>query len=338
MPDAVVRAADGMGYRPLRRFVAVELPLALPGIVAGLRLATVSTVSLISVGALIGRGALGRLFSDGRARGIVVELWAGLIAVVVLALVLDALLVLAGRLATPWRAGRAGASMKTILDGLGWLTTADNWWGRNGIAEAAARAPVVLAAGAARRGGDRAAGRAGDRAHRSRPLPRRQRHRAVAGDPDGRRRRSAVHVAAADAVAGARRPDHPRRAADRAQHRGRHRQHPRRRARRGAGDGADRDAGAVAGRGPQRPAADHRRHPFGGQPGDRHGDDRRLRRPRHARRVHLLGQRHAAVRGRRRRVDRRDRPRARRRGGVRPAAARRRVARASGPRAPVARC
>jgi osmoprotectant transport system permease protein len=103
VPTAVVRAADGMGYRPLRRFVSVELPLALPGIVAGLRLATVSTVSLISVGALIGRGALGRLFSDGRARGIAVELWAGLLAVVALALVLDALLVLAGRLATPWR-------------------------------------------------------------------------------------------------------------------------------------------------------------------------------------------------------------------------------------------
>jgi osmoprotectant transport system permease protein len=103
VPNAVVRAADGMGYRPLRRFVTVELPLALPGIVAGLRLATVSTVSLISVGALTGRGALGRLFSDGRARGIAVELWAGLIAVIGLALVLDALLLLAGRLATPWR-------------------------------------------------------------------------------------------------------------------------------------------------------------------------------------------------------------------------------------------
>jgi osmoprotectant transport system permease protein len=102
VPDAVVAAANGMGYRRLHRFATVELPLALPGIVAGLRLATVSTVSLISVGALIGRGGLGRLFSDGRARGIVVELWAGLIAVVVLALVLDAALVLAGRMATPW--------------------------------------------------------------------------------------------------------------------------------------------------------------------------------------------------------------------------------------------
>jgi osmoprotectant transport system permease protein len=110
VPDSVVAAADGMGYRRLRRFVSVELPLALPGIVAGLRIATVSTVSLISVGALIGRGGLGRLFSDGRARGIEVELWAGLIAVVVLALVLDAMLLLAGRLATPWlRVGRARA-------------------------------------------------------------------------------------------------------------------------------------------------------------------------------------------------------------------------------------
>ena len=96
-----------MGYRPLRRFTAVELPLALPGIIAGLRLATVSTVSLISVGALLGRGGLGRLFDDGFARRIDIEVWAGLVAIVVLALVLDSLIVLAGRLLTPWtRAGR----------------------------------------------------------------------------------------------------------------------------------------------------------------------------------------------------------------------------------------
>jgi osmoprotectant transport system permease protein len=106
VPDAVVSAADGMGYRRFARFVTVELPLAVPGIVAGLRLATVSTVSLISVGALIGRGGLGRLFTDGRVRSITVELWAGVIAVVALALVLDAVLVLAGRLATPWQRAR----------------------------------------------------------------------------------------------------------------------------------------------------------------------------------------------------------------------------------------
>lgn len=108
VPDSVLQAADGMGYRPLMRFVGVELPLALPGIVAGLRLAVVSTVSLISVGALIGRGGLGRLFTDGRARHIVIELWAGVLSVVVLALVLDGLLLFAGRFATPWqRAGRS---------------------------------------------------------------------------------------------------------------------------------------------------------------------------------------------------------------------------------------
>lgn len=61
-----------------------------------------STVSLISVGALSGRGGLGRLFADGRRRGIVVELWSGIVAIVVLALVLDAILVLIGWLATPW--------------------------------------------------------------------------------------------------------------------------------------------------------------------------------------------------------------------------------------------
>lgn len=105
VPETVVRAADGMGYRPLARFFKVELPLALPGIVAGLRLATVSTVSLISVGALLGRGGLGRLFDDGRRRGIAVEIWSGVITIVLLALVLDALIVFVGWVATPWRTG-----------------------------------------------------------------------------------------------------------------------------------------------------------------------------------------------------------------------------------------
>jgi osmoprotectant transport system permease protein len=108
VPDPVVRAADGMGYRRTMRFFAVELPLAVPGIVAGLRLATVSTVSLISVGALLGRGGLGRLFNDARQRSITIETWSGVVAIVALALVLDALLVFAGWLVTPWqpRSGR----------------------------------------------------------------------------------------------------------------------------------------------------------------------------------------------------------------------------------------
>jgi osmoprotectant transport system permease protein len=109
VPEPVLRAADGMGFRPLRRFTAVELPLALPGIVAGLRLATVSTVSLISVGAVVGRGGLGRMFADGYERRINIELWAALVATMALALVFDLLIYAAGRQATPWTRRVRGA-------------------------------------------------------------------------------------------------------------------------------------------------------------------------------------------------------------------------------------
>jgi osmoprotectant transport system permease protein len=109
-PPSVVSAAEAMGYRSLARFGAVELPLALPGIVAGLRLATVSTVSLISVGGVIGRGALGRMFNEGFQRTIVVELWSATIAVIALALAFDAAIYLAGRALTPWTRVKASTS------------------------------------------------------------------------------------------------------------------------------------------------------------------------------------------------------------------------------------
>jgi len=102
VPESVIRAADGMGYRPFKRFGGVEFPLALPGIIAGLRLATVATVSLISVGAVIGRGALGRMFSDGYQRKITVELWSAMIATMALALFLDLVIYVVGRAITPW--------------------------------------------------------------------------------------------------------------------------------------------------------------------------------------------------------------------------------------------
>lgn len=107
VPGHVTAAATAMGYRPLRRFLAVELPLAMPTAIAGLRLATVSTISLISVGGLVGRGGLGRLFEDGNVRDITNELWAGLFATVVLALAADALILVGGQMLTPWaRQGR----------------------------------------------------------------------------------------------------------------------------------------------------------------------------------------------------------------------------------------
>lgn len=115
-PSHVVDAATAMGYRPLRRFVSVELPLALPSIVAGLRVAAVSTISLISVGAVVGRGGLGRLFDDGFTRNISIQVWAGLVAIVVLALVFDALILLAGRLLTPWVRARTSASARVAAE------------------------------------------------------------------------------------------------------------------------------------------------------------------------------------------------------------------------------
>lgn len=117
VPEHVVQAAEAMGYTSARRFVSVELPLALPGVVAGLRLAAVSTVSLISVGALIGRGAIGRMFTEGRQRRITTEIWSALVAVVVLALVLDLVIFVAGRAATPWiRAGRGRRRRRDTLE------------------------------------------------------------------------------------------------------------------------------------------------------------------------------------------------------------------------------
>ena len=107
VPRMVVASATAMGFRPARRFGAVELPLAVPVLVAGLRVAAVSNISLVSVGALIGVGGLGGLFTEGFQRNIPSEIVAGIALTVVLAFLADAILLTAGRLATPWeRASR----------------------------------------------------------------------------------------------------------------------------------------------------------------------------------------------------------------------------------------
>jgi osmoprotectant transport system permease protein len=107
VPPEVRDAAAAMGYRETRRLFAVELPLALPAILAGLRVAAVSTISLVSVGALIGSGGLGQLFIHGFQIDNPIEIWTGIVLTVVLALVFDLLIVGSGRLLTPWtRAAR----------------------------------------------------------------------------------------------------------------------------------------------------------------------------------------------------------------------------------------
>ncbi|MFK4729197.1 ABC transporter permease [Agromyces mediolanus] len=95
-------AATAVGYSATGRFWAVELPLAGPVLLAGLRVVIVSTVSLVTVGAVIGVPSLGSLFTDGFQRGIVAEIVTGIVATMVLALILDALSVLGGRLLLPW--------------------------------------------------------------------------------------------------------------------------------------------------------------------------------------------------------------------------------------------
>jgi len=101
-PRHVGDAATAMGYGEWRLLLTIELPLAIPAIIAGFRVAAVSTISLVSVGALVGSGGLGQLFTDGFQRDISAEVLSGIVAVVVLAAVFDVFLVGVQRVATPW--------------------------------------------------------------------------------------------------------------------------------------------------------------------------------------------------------------------------------------------
>lgn len=110
VPAEVRSSAEAMGFGPVRRVVSVELPLAIPVIVAGLRVATVSNIALVSVGALIGQGALGRLFDQGFELGFLTPIVVGLVLSVGLALIADAAIVGGQHLIAPWiRRGRAAA-------------------------------------------------------------------------------------------------------------------------------------------------------------------------------------------------------------------------------------
>ncbi|MDN5571148.1 MAG: ABC transporter permease subunit [Propionibacteriaceae bacterium] len=113
----VIDAADALGYGRLRRFLAIELPVAGPTLLAGLRVVAVSTVSLVTVGAVLGVPSLGMLFTDGFARGIMPAIGTGIVLTIALALLLDGLLVLLGRLILPWtrRAPRVGVATPDVV-------------------------------------------------------------------------------------------------------------------------------------------------------------------------------------------------------------------------------
>ena len=97
-----------MGYRPLRSLVTVQLPLAVPVIGAGLRVAAVSNVSLVSVAALLGIPQLGQLFTLGFQLNFYTPIIAGIVFCLILAAIFDATILISVRLATPWTTGGEG--------------------------------------------------------------------------------------------------------------------------------------------------------------------------------------------------------------------------------------
>src|ERR1700736_2841625 len=107
VPDEVREAARGMGYRPLAELVRIDLPLATPAIFAGVRIATVTTIGLVTVTALIGEGGLGSLIYDGLLRDFKTPLVVGTVLSVALAVVSDVSLSRLQLLITPWARGRA---------------------------------------------------------------------------------------------------------------------------------------------------------------------------------------------------------------------------------------
>ncbi|WP_321164485.1 ABC transporter permease [Curtobacterium sp. Leaf183] len=123
VPADTIDSATSVGYSAWQRFWSVELPLAGPVLLAGMRVVSASTVALVSVGALVGSANIGFLFTDGRQRQFLEEILVGVAASLVIALVFDTLLVLLGRVLMPWsrrpsrRSPRLRATLATIEPG-----------------------------------------------------------------------------------------------------------------------------------------------------------------------------------------------------------------------------
>lgn len=120
---AIRQSATAVGFGGWRRFWTVDFPLAGPVVLAGLRVAAVSTVSLVTVGILIGVESLGYLFTNGFQRRIIEEILAGVVMTVFVALLIDRGLVLLGRLLMPWttvkklKAGQPDATVGSAVEG-----------------------------------------------------------------------------------------------------------------------------------------------------------------------------------------------------------------------------
>ncbi len=103
LPKPTIEFAQAQGLSAFQRFIHVELPLAIPGLIAGARVAAASTISMASIGAVVGVRNLGYLFLDGFQRKIAEEVLSGLFAIFLIAIVLDLALWLLGKSLTPWQ-------------------------------------------------------------------------------------------------------------------------------------------------------------------------------------------------------------------------------------------
>jgi osmoprotectant transport system permease protein len=106
VPGETIAAATAIGYGSVRRFFAVEFPLSIPVLLAGIRVAAVSNIALVSVGAIIGVGGLGYYITHGQQLSNYPEIIAAIVLIMVLALLVDAVLVVVGRYLTPWTRAR----------------------------------------------------------------------------------------------------------------------------------------------------------------------------------------------------------------------------------------
>ncbi|CAN5531434.1 ABC transporter permease subunit [soil metagenome] len=103
VPHDTVAAAEAMGYRGWQRLLLVELPVAVPVIAAGLRVAVVSNVSIVTMAALLGIPQLGSLFTQGFQLRLYTPLIIGVVMCVVLAVIFDGVIIWCNKLLTPWR-------------------------------------------------------------------------------------------------------------------------------------------------------------------------------------------------------------------------------------------
>lgn len=103
VPQETVQASEAMGYRAFQRFLLVQLPVAVPVILGGLRVAVVSNISIVTMAAIIGVQQLGSLFTQGYSLGLMTPIVTGIVLCLAIAIVMDMIILWASKALTPWK-------------------------------------------------------------------------------------------------------------------------------------------------------------------------------------------------------------------------------------------